>query len=226
MATSSCQWPSRRIRGGHWRVLGSWTEAGQSARHGRVAGCRPRLRARPSSVAASSVAASSVTAALRQGLLTPKQLRSSPGAATSDRVRRTVARRATRVPRRPPSAQPAQRSGLGRPPRHRRRPPAAGVAHRPCSGAPSPAPGEDEHTLSALSHSRSGRSACVRSRRSDRQAPKSWVHQGPPVPSATPTPSLVRSQSRMFARWPGLSSQASITAAASAWPKAMFSARE
>ena len=63
-------------------------------------------------------------------------------------------------------------------------------------------------------------------RSSDRQAPNSWVHQGPPVPSATPTPSLVRSQSRMFARWPGLSSQASITAAASAWPKAMFSARE
>ena len=45
MATNSCQWPSRRIRGGHWRVLGSWTEAGQSARHGSVAGCRPRLRA-------------------------------------------------------------------------------------------------------------------------------------------------------------------------------------
>ncbi len=58
------------------------------------------------------------------------------------------------------------------------------------------------------------------------QAPKSWVHQGPPVPSATPTPSFVSPQSRMLARWPGLSSQASMTASASAWPKAMFSARE
>ena len=88
----------------------------------------------------------------------------------------------------------------------------------PVFGRAEPRPGGAEHSLSALSHSTSGRSACVRSRWSDRQAPKSWVHQGPPVPSATPTPSLVRSQSRMFARWPGLSSQASITAAASAWP--------
>ena len=30
--------------------------------------------------------------------------------------------------------------------------------------------------------------------------PRSWVHQGPPEPSATPTPSEVRLQSRMFAR--------------------------
>ena len=45
--------------------------------------------------------------------------------------------------------------------------------------------------------------------------PKSWVHQGPPSPSATPMPRRVRLQSRMFRRWPGLSIQAAITDAAS-----------
>ena len=50
------------------------------------------------------------------------------------------------------------------------------------------------------------------------QSPKSWVHHGPPGPSATPTPSVRSSQSRMFARWPLLSIQSSMTAAGSGWP--------
>ncbi len=50
------------------------------------------------------------------------------------------------------------------------------------------------------------------------QSPKSWVHQGPAGPSATPTPSVRRPQSRMLARWPGLSIQPVITAAGSGFP--------
>lgn len=53
--------------------------------------------------------------------------------------------------------------------------------------------------------------------------PKSWVHQGPSVPKWTPTPSSLKSQLRMFARWPALFIQLSITEAGSAWPWAMFS---
>jgi G:T-mismatch repair DNA endonuclease (very short patch repair protein) len=79
------------------------------------------------------------------------------------------------------------------------------------------APRDDEHTLRALSASSRGPSACVRAGERVRQ-PKSWVHQGPPAPSATPTPRRVRPQFRMFARWPELFIHASMTAAGSGCP--------
>src|SRR5690606_40796384 len=36
------------------------------------------------------------------------------------------------------------------------------------------------------------------------QYPKFCVHHGPPGPMWTPTPRVLKSQFRMFARWPGL----------------------
>lgn len=54
-------------------------------------------------------------------------------------------------------------------------------------------------------------------------APKSCVHHGPPASLCTPTPMFLKEQLRMFALWPGLFIQDSMTAAAVRWPWAMFS---
>ncbi len=116
---------------------------------------------------------------------------SPPRAPPRRRVRRSLARAGRPAGPGPAPAQPPDRHGLAGPVRDGRRPAGPGRAGGPGRCGARPLTG---------------------------QAPKSWVHHGPPGPSATPTPSVDSEQFRMFARCPGLSIHPAMTAAASRWP--------